>query len=140
MPNAKWYWKYRERDLARQKRYRQQHKQKVIDCSRRWLDSHPDKRRAYRRAYHERLRNQVLQMLGTRCAICGFADVRALQVDHVNGGGRQEKTGLHNPLALYRRILKVHGLGYRVLCANCNVIKAREQGEYKRTLINDLAL
>ena len=31
------------------------------------------------------LRLQAFQALGGRCARCGFDDVRALQIDHVNG-------------------------------------------------------
>lgn len=41
-----------------------------------------------------------------RCAECGFADVRALHLDHVDG--------------------RVAGTGFACLCANCHNIKSRK--------------
>ncbi len=61
------------------------------------------------------------------CARCGFSDERALQIDHVHGGGTAESRKI-GPAGLYARILRGEP-GYQVLCANCNTIKKVENGE-----------
>jgi len=61
---------------------------------------------------------------------CGFDDVRALQIDHVNGGGVAETKGMSRRV-FYERI-RTHRIEYQVLCANCNWIKRAERGEVPR--------
>lgn len=48
------------------------------------------------RSYQKR-RTQVLRALGGKCVQCGFCDPRALQIDHVDGGGHIERRKLKNP-------------------------------------------
>ncbi len=78
----------------------------------------------------ERQRKQILALLGDRCLRCGFDDPRALQIDHVHGGGvkeLRESKGKH-----YRNVLKALAAGtdrYQLLCANCNWIKRHENDE-----------
>lgn len=50
-----------------------------------------------------------------RCEVCGFSDVRVLNIDHVDG--------------------RVEGTAFACLCANCHTIKSRESdwsGEKQR--------
>jgi len=79
------------------------------------------------------LRFKILDFLGgRRCKKCGFSDFRALQVDHINGGGcRDLKQGLykHGVWALYA-FVKKHPGKFQVLCANCNWIKRWENKEF----------
>ena len=80
-------------------------------------------------AYHSRkLRRKVLSKYGSICCNCGFSDHRALQLDHVNGGGGREVKELGSR-GVYRKALKdTEGL-YQLLCANCNWIKRFENLE-----------
>lgn len=75
-----------------------------------------------------RQRSAAVAMLGSICARCGFDDIRALQIDHVNGGGAQEtrRGGYQRMVA---RIARGMTEGYQLLCANCNWIKRHENGE-----------
>ena len=77
------------------------------------------------------LRLQVLDGYGGKCLSCGFTDQRALQIDHVNGGGTEErKDGRHSGYMLYRQLIEAqYPAEYQLLCANCNAIKADEQKE-----------
>lgn len=61
------------------------------------------------------------------CQKCGFADERALQIDHVDGGGTVESRKI-GPAGLMARVFRGEG-NYQVLCANCNTIKKVENGE-----------
>jgi hypothetical protein len=56
-----------------------------------------------------------------------------LQIDHVRGGGRQERKQLC-PEAVLQKILQVAGEGYQILCANCNWIKRHEEKEHIKLL------
>jgi hypothetical protein len=79
------------------------------------------------RVYTLRRRLEVLALFGSRCNRCGFDDHRALQIDHINGGGAQERKGI-SP-SVFHRMVEANPERYQVLCANCNVIKRAEQKE-----------
>lgn len=73
------------------------------------------------------IRAEVIKMLGGSCRKCGFSDARALQVDHVNGGGlREYREG--GSWGVYRNVLNSTEK-YQLLCANCNWIKRSEENE-----------
>lgn len=79
------------------------------------------------------LRLEVIYKLGGKCFRCGFSDIRALQIDHVNGGGTKEVRSL-GAGRMYRNILDKISTGkplkdYQILCANCNWIKRYENNE-----------
>ena len=90
---------------------------------------YPEQARAYQRAYRRRVRIEVLQALGGRCMHCGNTDQRCLQIDHISGGGNQERQTL-GPSRISGKISKGQTEGYQLLCANCNWIKKHEQQEH----------
>lgn len=67
------------------------------------------------------------------CQHCGFNDPRALQIDHVEGGGNKERRNLWSRLNTHQQYLAVRERFIRgelqILCANCNWIKRNERGE-----------
>lgn len=75
-----------------------------------------------------RIKKEVLTHYGKGklvCVHCGFADVRALTIDHVtNNGAQDRKQGRKSGIWLYSW-LKSHNypLGYQTLCFNCQWIK-----------------
>lgn len=77
---------------------------------------------------YRRLRLEIVGILGGECRGCGFDDIRALQVDHIKGGGTREIREIGNH-KIYRKIRDVGPEGYQLLCANCNFIKRKENGE-----------
>lgn len=91
-----------------------------------------------------RLRKELLDYVGGGvCKACGFDDWRALQIDHISGGGLKARK-LHNGMthpATYRKIIDQDKDAFQVLCANCNWIKRHANNEcadinlkYPRTL------
>lgn len=96
-----------------------------------WRKNNPDKSNAKARRHHRSIRLKVIEFLGGKCCRCGFNDWRALQIDHVDGGGTYE-TSVKFRGALttyYKHVIKTGGAGYQLLCANCNWIKKYENGE-----------
>jgi len=71
-------------------------------------------------------------MLGRKCCRCGYTDIRALQIDHVNGDRKREKykSGTRSYMIHVRNKIKQGSKDYQILCANCNFIKRHEQKEY----------
>lgn len=99
----------------------------------------PEANQKYGQAYRIRLRKKVIKSLGGKCSICSFDDWRALQVDHVDGGGTTEvsNTQWHKR---YKTILDgTSTFRLQLLCANCNWIKRYEKRELTK-IGKDLAV
>lgn len=80
---------------------------------------------------NRRYRAAVLALLGDVCIRCGFSDPRALQVDHVDGGGFQSRKigqGISSS-QLLNAVIKDPDK-FQLLCANCNWIKRVENKEF----------
>ncbi len=89
-----------------------------------------DIKRRYNNPYYQKLRREVLKKLGNKCIQCGFSDWRALQIDHVNGGGTKEKKEIKRTYHLFvLEEIKKGSNKYQLLCANCNWIKRYENNE-----------
>lgn len=91
------------------------------------------KYRKYYKAYMRNVRTQALIALSDggdpRCARCGFSDVRALQIDHIDSDGSSHRkdrqhTCIYLDIARGRNTTPV-----QILCANCNWIKRHESNE-----------
>lgn len=93
--------------------------------------SKTEKFRKHRREYYqkliENLKMKVFELLGNKCNNCGFSDKRAFQIDHIHGGGRQQRKGMSTESFL-KYVLK-HPEEFQLLCANCNQIKRIENKE-----------
>lgn len=78
------------------------------------------------------VRHEIIRLLGGRCARCGYEDIRALQIDHIGGGGTRERIA-KNQRGMYVKMYVEVSQGrtgeYQVLCANCNWIKRYVNGE-----------
>ena len=83
----------------------------------------------YEARYRQKIRSAVLAFLGNKCNVCGFDDYRALQVDHVRGGGSKERKKNKNSYQAYKLVLTDTTGKYQLLCANCNWIKRYENNE-----------
>lgn len=107
--------------------------------SRIWKQNNPEKLRASiqkqnketqlrrRRLYYWKIKIKALDILGRTCIICGESDMRVLQINHLNGLGKNE--GLRSD-TMYRAIVNgtrtINDLDLR--CANCNWKYEYERG------------
>jgi len=76
-------------------------------------------------------RQDIVDILGGMCVRCGYDDVRALQIDHVNNnGGRERRIIGYGKITTYMyNKIKLGSKDYQLLCANCNFIKLLESRE-----------
>ena len=122
----------------RQRRYSESHREIIRQRARDYYWKHAERIKADAIRTGKVLRvKQRLAVLyhysgGTMsCVQCGFSDIRALVLDHINGGGTEHRRVARAGGNVWLWLAR-HGFppGYQILCANCNAIKAREEGEY----------
>lgn len=65
------------------------------------------------------------------CTSCGFSDMRALSIDHINGDGANHRRELKGKSFYKWLIDNKYPRGFQVLCMNCQFIKRHEQNEYR---------
>ena len=89
--------------------------------------------REYGKKTNAEYRKLLIEKLGNVCARCNYSDIRALQIDHINGDGFLERAP-GSKLRHFRYKNKLEdpeaNKKYQVLCANCNQIKRIENGEH----------
>lgn len=101
-----------------------------------WYQNHLESRRQKSNRDSMVIRVELLTHYGNgklACVSCGFSDMRGLCLDHINGGGNQERKekDRNSSLSLYRRLRREsYPSGYQTLCYNCNIIKAFTNGEH----------
>jgi len=122
----------RQKSRERYKRWYEKHKAEArrhkSEAMRRYRAENPAKHRAQSREAKRKLKNAVFDLYGRKCVCCGFADQRALTLDHINNNGAEERREL-GERGVYRRALNNYlPLEYRVLCMNCQFIKRIETG------------
>lgn len=94
--------------------------------------------RAYIETYRQkdiRLRHSLIEFLGGNCISCGYnKNIHALVLDHINGGGREDRKRVGTHIArYYMKHLDEARQTLQVLCANCNQIKSIENKEHSVT-------
>lgn len=137
-----YYIENKERIKAQQKENYEKHKEAHLKRSKKWKKDHPIRHRELcRKSQTKRrreLKEEVIILLGGQCANPygqhdkPYTDVRALQIDHVNGGGTKESKNFSNGWDYYHFVLaqiKNGSKDYQCLCANCNWIKRFERNE-----------
>ncbi len=79
-------------------------------------------------------RLDIIAFFGGKCIRCGYTDWRALQINHINGGGHADRKRYSTFYAFYRAILTGERSkdDLELLCANCNTIHGFELREKKK--------
>lgn len=117
------------------KRKYAEHRLEKIAYGKKYRDEHPRMGQIYAAKTRQRVLQRIAKAHGNLmvyCIRCGFTDTRALQIDHINGGGRKEIDSMRT-WQYYKQILVAPleevRKNYQVLCANCNFIKKEENQE-----------
>jgi hypothetical protein len=111
--------------------YKAKDPEKIRESKKRSYRKNYERHSKFGMRYYNEMKEKIFGVLGNACARCGFSDKRALQVDHINGGGSHEKRELSTH-ELMKKVIKVGKSEYQLLCANCNWIKRAENGENKK--------
>ena len=81
---------------------------------------------------NRKVRLHVIAMFGGQCAECMEADWRVLQINHIAGDGKEDRTKYGSKL--YEAILKGRRdkKGLELLCANCNTLHEFKLGRRRQ--------
>lgn len=129
--------------------YYQDHLEELRAKHRLYLKEHPEKRkgvsvekmREYSSKSYLKFKITLLTHYGNdkcACVKCGFSDIRALSIDHIEGGGFRHRKSLEEQGAGHRRNFyswlkrNNHPKGYQTLCMNCQFIKRFENREDRK--------
>lgn len=97
-----------------------------------WQKSHPDEARQSQRKFRDKIKVLVLTHYGNgRCACvkCGFSDIKALSIDHIEGNGSKHRREIG--CMFYRWLIKSdYPQGFQTLCMNCQFIKRFENRHF----------
>jgi hypothetical protein len=100
----------------------------VLQSVHRWKNKY----NATTRLKYNRIKDEVYEHYGGyKCNCCGESNPKFLSLDHINndGGKHRKLFGITGGMHLYRWIQKNNfPEGFQVLCYNCNLGKARNQG------------
>lgn len=111
---SKYHKKWREKNKKYYKRYKDK-----------WYRDNSLRLRDYR--LH--VKQTVYDNYGNKCNCCGETEKKFLTIDHVNNDGYKTRNGGGGTDKLYRQIIKEKFPDkYQILCYNCNLGKARNNG------------
>ena len=123
---------HKEEQAIRWQRYKKDNPEKIKV---KYLN-HKDEIKAKRLAYRIEIKRNVFDHYSNgeiKCCRCGFTDIRALSIDHINGGGTNHRKVLNRSGESFYRWLKMNNYpeGFQVLCMNCQWLKKAEKREYR---------
>lgn len=140
----------REKFRTRSIQYWKDHPEKKKECAARYRYNYKEKIKTSEKIYYKNnkkyllinhkkwannLKEEVLAYYSNKnkpsCKRCGFSDIRALSIDHINGGGRKHFLQIKGGGTRIYQWLRSHNYpeGYQVLCMNCQFIKKLENHE-----------
>lgn len=87
------------------------------------------------RSSYYRAKERVFAHYGVICVGCGFPDMRALSIDHVDSGGADHRRTLGG-INFYRWLVRQgFPVGFQTLCMNCQWIKRHDKHELRPYLL-----
>jgi hypothetical protein len=101
---------------------------KCKSCSKLYERSRRKERSELEKKYYRKNQQLVVDAYGGKCVCCGESEYKFLEIDHINGGGTQQRREMQ-PDKFYRWLRDDHPEGFRVLCSNCNRGRWRNGGE-----------
>lgn len=141
----KYYQTHKEKIKVYMRKYYHTHKEAAAISMKKWYAKNKEKQKVYCKQWHRdnrdkinasirktgkkyriKMRLELLDILGHSCIKCGFADPRALQIDHINDDGYLDRKWLSVDVSFYTYYCKHPDEARRklqTLCANCNTIK-----------------
>ena len=125
--NKEWWDKNQDKIRA----YRETHREEHNEYSKAYHKNHKDVRNEWSREYRKKNKLIVVSHYGKgtcECVHCGYSDIRALQIDHIHGGGEAHRRGIKQDFYVWL-IKNDFPNGFQVLCANCQQIKMCENKE-----------
>jgi hypothetical protein len=130
----KYYYKNPEKIKAYAKQYRHRNRFIINEKIKKYKQTFIEKSKKQGKDYRKKMKQKVILAYShdIKCSKCNFSDIRALTIDHINGGGTQHRKKING--SFYKWLEKNnYPKEYQVLCMNCQFIKRDENNECQRT-------
>jgi hypothetical protein len=127
-----YYLDHRDKVLTRCREHDFRNRKKRAAYRKQYHFANLEKDREHTRQYELRLKWEAIRHYSPTgvCVRCGFGDIRALTIDHINGGGNDHRRAVCHS-HFYNWLKKNnYPLGFQVLCMNCQRIKMHENEEW----------
>jgi len=144
--NRRWRSENRDKTNELNRQWRRNNRERYNEYQRIWHSSNREKGRNYQRLCGLRLKMLVLSHYSNplECSICKIRDMRCLSIDHISGGGNKHRARINRGnrgggAPFYRWLKrKDYPAGFRVLCANCQVVEryAQDLGKLQKVMDN----
>ena len=115
------YYKTDKQRAKQREWYRKNRKSRIAHCDK-WRRENPQKVNKIQRDRHTKFKGLVFDGYGNKCYCCGEEEALFLNLDHVNGNGKQDRKehGGNQTNFLLSIIKRDFPKEYRILCFNCN--------------------
>lgn len=126
----KYYQKNKEKIKELDKAYRKRNKSELQEKKRAYYQAnkHLWKKVSYTDEYRDKavkrnakLRQQIIEIYGNKCACCGESELDFLAIDHINGDGNEHRKTFKGSIYLWLKKYNYPKKSFRVLCHNCNM-------------------
>lgn len=117
--NRNWYSKNKEDQKEKRAKYHAANKEAINAYHRGHYDKNKKRYSERNRLNTRKLKVQVINAYGGKCACCGEDRIEFLTIDHINGGGNQHRRRLHANFYIWLR-REGWPSEFRCLCMNCN--------------------
>src|SRR4030042_1610622 len=87
-----------------------------------WREKNRKRRQQSDREWTRKRKYEIYKLYGGKCACCGESNFAFLTIDHINGGGNEERRKYHSQT--WKLVIKNgYPKTYQLLCYNCNNAK-----------------
>jgi hypothetical protein len=138
MPSSSYYQRNKQRVLERMRNYYLQHRDTKIKYALEYQKINKDRKRIWNNIYKQRVRRDLLALLGSVCVICGTTE--RIEVDHKLAGGSKDRLEKGNNHDMYRYYLKHPQEAkekLQLLCKTHNLVKEHHNREHWRLQIQN---
>jgi len=117
--------KYKEKEREQKKRYfsNPDNVAKAYVSQLKYKATHRELINKKRSLYVQKIRKEVLDFYGGKCACCGETENKFLCIDHINGRGAKDTRKTEGGRSWYSYLRKYKPSYVQVLCHNCNMAK-----------------
>jgi len=123
---------WREIKNAVNRRHRKRHIKAIRAYSKRYRAANRERARLAYKKYYRKLRQEILEVYGRKCALCKEREENQLTIDHLHNDGQAHRRhrGRNWYVDVRREGFPKHK--YRILCRRCNIQQWRKSLGKKR--------
>ena len=121
---------YRRKNKEKTMNWRKENPEKCKEYSRKYYSTHRDIRLKIESDLHLSMKEKVFNHYGKFCACCGESEVEFLTIDHIAGGGTQQRLKIGSSSGFYKWLVKSNfPEGFQTLCFNCNCARSKPKNQ-----------